>query len=74
MNKTQNPLKIYVEVNVDYKADGSIIPRSLTLDDDGHYTIDKVLDVRPAASLKAGGAGMRYRVRIGKQELYLFLE
>ena len=36
--------------------------------------IDRVLDVRPAASLKAGGAGLRYTVRIGRTETYLFLE
>ena len=74
MNKTRKSPKTYVEVNVDYKADGTIVPRSLIGGDDECYTIDKVLDVRPAASLKAGGAGMRYKIRIDKQELFIFLE
>jgi hypothetical protein len=38
------------------------------------YKIDKVLDVRPAASLKAGGAGLRYTVMVRDHETYLFLE
>ena len=38
------------------------------------YAIDRVLDVRPAPSLKAGGQGQRYTVRIQGQERFLFLE
>ena len=79
MNKVQKKptprsSKIYIEVNVDYKTDGSIIPRSFSLDDGETYSIDKVLDIRPAASLKAGGAGIRYKVRIAKHEFFMFLE
>jgi len=36
--------------------------------------VDRVLDVRPAASLKAGGAGTRYTVRIRGRQTYLFRE
>ena len=36
--------------------------------------IDKVTDVRYAASLKAGGAGIRYTCQISGKERYLFLE
>jgi len=78
MYKTQgrstNSSKVYLEVNADYKADGTLTPRSFSVGDGETYEIDKVLDVRPAASLKAGGAGMRYRVHVMKQEIYLFLE
>jgi len=38
------------------------------------YKIDKVLDIRQAASLKAGGAGIRYKIRVRDRETYLFLE
>ncbi|WP_330601097.1 hypothetical protein [Caproicibacter fermentans] len=38
------------------------------------YEIDRVLDVRPAASLKAGGAGIRYTCRIQGREKYLWRE
>ena len=78
MYKTQrrsaNSNKVYLEVNADYEADGALVPRSFSVDDEETYKIDKILDVRPAASLKAGGVGMRYRVRVMKQEVYLFLE
>jgi len=36
--------------------------------------IDKVLDVRPAAALKAGGQGDRYTVQINGYPSYLFFE
>ena len=39
-----------------------------------NYEIDRVLHVCRAASLKAGGAGIRYTVRIQNRETYLFLE
>jgi len=78
VNKTPdwqvNNAKVYVGVNVDYKSDGAMVPRSIVLGDDKNYTIDKVLDIRPAASLKAGGAGMRYTVRIKDKLVYMFLE
>lgn len=32
------------------------------------------MDVRRAASLKAGGTGLRYRCLIGGRERYLFFE
>jgi hypothetical protein len=38
------------------------------------YEIDRILDVRPAASLKAGGAGIRYTCRIQGHETYIWLE
>ena len=41
---------------------------------DGKYRIDKISDVRYAASLKAGGAGIRYTCHILGKERYLFLE
>ena len=38
---------------------------------DGHvYEIQKVTDVRRAASLKAGGAGIRYTCIVDGKELY----
>lgn len=38
------------------------------------FEIDKVLDCRRAASLKAGGVGMRYIIQIGKRQSYLYYE
>ena len=69
-----NDSKVYVEVNADYKKDGTIFPRSFIWEDGKRYEIDRVLDIRPAASLKAGGIGLRYTVRIRKKEVLMFLE
>lgn len=66
--------KVYVEVTARFDTDGNITPLSVTWEDGTVYTIDKVLDKRRAASLKAGGIGMRYTCRILGQESYLFYE
>ena len=49
-------------------------PRALRWEDGRVYPIDRVLDIRPANALKAGGHGDRYTVRIGGHETYLFFE
>jgi hypothetical protein len=38
------------------------------------YDIDKVIDIRPAASMKAGGTGIRYTIRAKNRETYMYLE
>ena len=70
----ESEYKVYVSVNEDRYKDGRIMPRYLVWEDGIRYKIDKVLDVRPAASLKAGGAGLRYTIRVKDRETYLFLE
>lgn len=67
-------IKKYVEVIAKFDADGNITPLKVHLDDDTKAEIDRVLDVRRAASLKAGGAGIRYTCRINGHEEYIFLE
>ena len=49
-------------------------PLILYWEDGAAYEIQRVLDVRPAASLKAGGAGIRYTCLISGREKYLFFE
>lgn len=66
--------KVYVSVNADFTADGKVMPRSFIWDDGRRYDVDRVLDIRPAASLKAGGRGMRYTCRICMKKAYMFLE
>lgn len=56
--------KVYVQVDARFTADGKIIPHRIVWEDGKVYTIDEVLDIRRAASLKAGGIGMRYLVRL----------
>ena len=70
----KNEKKVYVEVNADHKADGQIFPRSFVWEDGKRYTVDRVIQVCRAASLKAGGAGLRYTVRIQNKDVYMFLE
>jgi len=66
--------KVYVAVQARFEPDGRLFPVSLTWEDGREYVVDRVLDVRRAASTKAGGAGVRYKVRIGASETFLFLE
>ena len=69
-----NDDKVYVEVNLDHKSDGRLMPRSFVWEDEQRYAVDRVIDMRPAASLKAGGAGLRYTVEVNNRTVYIFLE
>lgn len=67
-------VKVFVSVDARFERDGRITPRAITWESGRVFDIDEVKDVRRAASLKAGGAGIRYTVRIGRTTTYLFLE
>ncbi|GHU78611.1 hypothetical protein AGMMS49992_29560 [Clostridia bacterium] len=69
-----NEYKVYIDVTEQRMKDGRLIPLKLTWEDGASYEIDRILDVRPAASLKAGGSGIRYTVRIGERQTNMFLE
>ena len=73
MSEKLNP-KVYVAVKADFNKDGIMLPRELTWEDGTRYEIDRVLDIRQAAALKAGGQGDRYTVRIKGKQSYLFFE
>ena len=66
--------KVFVEVTAKLDTEGRIIPLSLLWEDGTVYEINRVLDVRRAASLKAGGMGIRYTVSIGGRQSYLYFE
>jgi hypothetical protein len=68
------PYKAYVTVNEDRLEDGTIIPRVIIWEDGERYEIDKVLETCKAASLRAGGTGLRFTIRIGGKPTYLWLE
>ena len=72
--KNTNNAKVYVAVKARFEPDGRLIPLSVTWEDGVEYPIDRVLERKRAASMKAGGTGLRYRIRIGSRETYLFLE
>ena len=67
-------MKQYVSVTAIFDEDGNLLPINIVWEDGRKFPIDKVTDVRYAASLKAGGAGRRYTCKIGGKERYLFLE
>ncbi len=64
--------RVKVRVVVEFDEEGRGRPQSLTWEDGRQYRIDRVLDVRPAVALKAGGSGIRYTCRILGREVYLF--
>lgn len=66
--------KVYVAVTARYTPEGKLQPISIEWEDGSIYLIDRVMDVRRAASLKAGGVGVRYTVDINGKQTYLFLE
>jgi len=68
-----HPRRIYVELLARYSPDGTMMPAMLKWEDGTLYEIDRVLDVRRAAS-EAGSMGIRYTVRILGKERRLFFE
>lgn len=66
--------KRFVDVTAYYDCDGNISPLVIHWDDGSEYEIDKILDIRNAASMKCGGAGVRYTCRIRGHMRYLYLD
>ncbi len=66
--------KRYVEVLVRYFEDGTYRPLSIVWEDGRIFDIDEVMDKRRAASLKVGGVGTRFIVRIGGKSTCLYFE
>ena len=66
--------KVFVSITADHDNNGIITPRILHWEDGRKFEIDKVYDVRQAASLKAGGVGLRYNCKIAGKQVYLFCD
>lgn len=66
--------KIYVDVNARFSKDGRLVPKSFIWSDGHEYHIQKIQDVRRAASLRAGGVGLRYTCIINGRESHLYYE
>ena len=66
--------KIYVTVTAEFTKDGRLLPKSFVWKDGHVYQIQRVTDVRRAASLRAGGAVMRYTCIVDGKESHLFYE
>lgn len=74
MRGTVARIKRYVAVEAVFNQDGRVLPTAIQWSDGRRFAIDEVRDVRRAASLKTGGDGMRYTIRIGSNITYLFYE
>ena len=66
--------KMFVEVAANFYTNGVIIPFLIKWKDGTVYEIDRVLEMRKAASLKAGGVGTRYTIWVKGSITYLFYE
>ena len=67
-------VKKYVQVTADFDTLGNIIPLRIIWDKNTVYKIEKITNICNAASLKAGGAGIRYTCVIDGKMTHLFLE
>ncbi len=70
----ENDNKVYVRVEALFSPDGKLLPEAFWWKNGRRYTIDRVTDVCRAASLKAGGAGVRYTCIVMEREILLFYE
>ncbi|MFZ5989152.1 MAG: hypothetical protein ACOYWZ_18795 [Bacillota bacterium] len=66
--------KVFIDVIVQFTSQGEKIPLEIVWQDGRRFSVDRVIDITKAASLKAGGRGIRYRCRIKGKEVYLFLD
>lgn len=66
--------KVHIQVVAQHDIEGSIRPLSLIWEDGRQWPVDTILDVRIAASLKAGGQGMKYTCKIAGKQVYLFCD
>ena len=67
-------MKVYVAVELTIDEAGVMHPSRIIWEDGRKFDITSVSDVRRAASLKAGGSGLRYTCRIGSRDAYLYYE
>ena len=65
--------KKYVKVFMEISEDGKKTPKELVYNDI-KYSIDRVLDIKKCPSMKVGGIGERYSVRIGNKVTNIFFE
>lgn len=67
-------MKTYVNVYAVFDTLGQIMPRAIIWEDGRKFPVDRVLQVEKRASLRSGGAGLRYLVIIAGHRRYLYLE
>ncbi len=70
----KNPYKVYVGVFAKFTPEGGMEPFCLEWTDGRRFFIDRILNRRRAASLRAGGCGIRYTCLIRGRQVELFYE
>lgn len=70
----ENNKKVYVKVAALFSPDGKLQPVAFWWENSKKYSIDRIIDVCRAASLKAGGTGVRYTCMVLGREVNLFFE
>ena len=66
--------RIYVEVLAKHSREGTVEPLSILWEDGRRFCVDRIIDKKRRASLKAGGMGMRYTCVISGKMRYMFYE
>ncbi|NLP37455.1 MAG: hypothetical protein GX357_07365 [Firmicutes bacterium] len=65
--------KTYVQVEARFYPDGKLEPVCFWWNG-RRISIDRVIDIRQACSLKAGGHGTRFTCRVSNKIIYLFFD
>ena len=68
----ESPGTVFVIVRADHLLSGRIRPLMFRTEDGPACRIDRIVDEREAASLKAGGQGTRYTCEADGQVFHLF--
>lgn len=66
--------KVFVKVTAEFDLGGNIRPLSFVWEDGRIFEIDRIIDTCRAASLRAGGQGIRYSCMVQGKQTYLFRE
>ena len=74
MTNLSEPVKIYVDVDARFTKDGILRPTCIIWEDGHKYPIQRIRKCQRAASLKAGGTGIRYTIVISGKDRYLYYE
>ncbi|MCC5464562.1 hypothetical protein [Pelosinus baikalensis] len=64
--------KVFVEVVAKHDTYGNVRPLSIRWEDGRVFEVDRLIDIRKAASLKGGGVGIRYTCKIMGKQVHLF--
>ncbi|MBQ7452904.1 MAG: hypothetical protein IJS68_01405 [Clostridia bacterium] len=67
-------MKVYIEVVCRHTPEGKVFPLEVVWEDGRHFVVDRVVGAIKCASLKSGGAGIRYDCSICGRRRFLFLD